>query len=63
MGAFLPGRPCYLPRRDIFLGIPYWDVGENRYYGYVMSLPHADLPLTQVTIVGSREGPKGNLLL
>ena len=61
MEAFSPGMPGYPPPWDILVGFPYWDVGENGLPGYVMLLPHAPLPLTQVTHARSQEAPNGNV--
>ena len=59
---FYQGCHAILPPRRYFVGIPYWDVGEIGQHGHVMLLPHAALPLTQVTHVRSWEDPKGNVV-
>ena len=63
MEAFFTGDAMLsFPPGDVLVGFPYWDVGEIGYHGYVMLLPHAALPLIEVTHVRSREDPKGNVV-
>ena len=60
-GVFYRGCHDFSPSPgEKFAGIPYWDVGEIGEHGHVLLLPHAALPLTQVTHVRSREDLKGN---
>ena len=54
--------PRYLFPGDIRVGVIYGDIREIGQHVYVMCLPHADMPLAQLTHVGSREDRVGNVV-